>query len=386
VVLGKEGQIRLALACLLARGHLLIEDIPGIGKTTLAKALALVLGLDFKRVQFTNDLLPSDVLGVSVYDAPSSAFVFHPGPVFTNVLLADEINRGTPRTQSALLEVMEEQQVSLDASTRLLPRPFFVLATQNALDQAGTYPLPESQMDRFLIRLSMGYPARDEDRFKFAAKKGERLVIRARSAALGFPADAVLKLEDGQGKQLARDDDGGEGPDAKLVWTAPADGSYVVSVADLFHKGGEDYVYRLEVDHARPAFKAALESDALRIEAGKTTEIKIKVMRVNDRKGELLARVKHLPPGVTAPEVKVTEKGGEVKLVLTATADAKPANGPIQIEVAATDPKDTRVWRATRDLKDKDARGDLLVSETDQVWLTVSPAAPEKPKVAAKKK
>jgi MoxR-like ATPase len=163
VVLGKSGQIRLGLACLLARGHLLIEDIPGIGKTTLAKALALVLGLDFKRVQFTNDLLPSDVLGVSVYDAPSSAFVFHPGPVFTNVLLADEINRGTPRTQSALLEVMEEQQVSLDASTRLLPRPFFVLATQNALDQAGTYPLPESQLDRFLLRISLGYPDLDAE-------------------------------------------------------------------------------------------------------------------------------------------------------------------------------------------------------------------------------
>lgn len=158
VILGKDRQIRLALTCLLARGHLLIEDIPGIGKTTLAKALAVVLGLEFKRVQFTNDLLPGDVLGVSVFDAPRAAFVFHPGPVFTNVLLADEINRGTPRTQSALLEVMEERQVSLDAETRILPRPFFVLATQNALDQAGTYPLPESQLDRFLFRISLGYP------------------------------------------------------------------------------------------------------------------------------------------------------------------------------------------------------------------------------------
>ncbi len=193
VVLGKEGQIRLALACLLARGHLLIEDIPGIGKTTLAKALALVLGLDFKRVQFTNDLLPSDVLGVSVYDAPSSAFVFHPGPVFTNVLLADEINRGTPRTQSALLEVMEEQQVSLDASTRLLPRPFFVLATQNALDQAGTYPLPESQLDRFLLRISLGYPDLDAE-----------LKLLGRSQNAGRPvlpdslmsASEVLDLQD----------------------------------------------------------------------------------------------------------------------------------------------------------------------------------------------
>lgn len=193
VVLGKPVQIRLALACLLARGHLLIEDIPGIGKTTLAKALAVVLGLDFKRVQFTNDLLPADVLGVSVYDAAEASFVFHPGPVFTNVLLADEINRGTPRTQSALLEVMEEQQVSLDANTRLLPRPFFVLATQNALDQAGTYPLPESQLDRFLLRISLGYPDLDAE-----------LELLGRSQNAGRPvlpdrvmgADAVLDLQD----------------------------------------------------------------------------------------------------------------------------------------------------------------------------------------------
>lgn len=163
VVLGKDRQIRLALTCLLARGHLLIEDIPGIGKTTLAKSLAVVLGLEFKRVQFTNDLLPGDVLGVSVFDATMAEFVFHPGPVFTNVLLADEINRGTPRTQSALLEVMEEQQVSLDSSTRPLPLPFFVLATQNALDQAGTYPLPESQLDRFLFRLNLGYPSQEAE-------------------------------------------------------------------------------------------------------------------------------------------------------------------------------------------------------------------------------
>lgn len=158
VILGKPNQIRLALTCLLARGHLLIEDIPGIGKTTLAKALAMVLGLDFKRVQFTNDLLPGDVLGVSVFNTLSASFVFHPGPAFTHVLLADEINRGSPRTQSALLEIMEERQVSLDNETRPLPDPFFVLATQNALDQAGTYPLPESQLDRFLLRISLGYP------------------------------------------------------------------------------------------------------------------------------------------------------------------------------------------------------------------------------------
>jgi MoxR-like ATPase len=193
VVLGKDTQLRLSLACLLARGHLLIEDIPGIGKTTLAKALAVVLGLEFKRVQFTNDLLPADVLGVSVFDAAESSFVFHPGPVFTNVLLADEINRGTPRTQSALLEVMEEQQVSLDNSTRLLPRPFFVLATQNALDQAGTYPLPESQLDRFLFRISLGYPDLDSE-----------LELLGRSQSAGRPvlpeavsnADEVLDLQE----------------------------------------------------------------------------------------------------------------------------------------------------------------------------------------------
>lgn len=163
VILGKPNQIRLALTCLLARGHLLIEDIPGIGKTTLAKSLATVLGLDFKRVQFTNDLLPGDVLGVSVFDTLSASFVFHPGPAFTHVLLADEINRGTPRTQSALLEIMEERQVSLDNETRPLPDPFFVLATQNAVDQAGTHPLPESQLDRFLLRISLGYPDLDAE-------------------------------------------------------------------------------------------------------------------------------------------------------------------------------------------------------------------------------
>jgi 4-hydroxy-tetrahydrodipicolinate reductase len=155
-VLGKELPIRLALACLLARGHLLIEDIPGIGKTTLAKAMAEVLGLGFTRVQFTNDLLPADILGASVYK--DGAFVFHPGPIFTHILLADEINRGTPRTQSALLEAMEERQISIDGTTYPLPEPFCVLATQNAQDLSGTAPLPESQLDRFLVRIHLGYP------------------------------------------------------------------------------------------------------------------------------------------------------------------------------------------------------------------------------------
>jgi len=160
VVLGKEKQIRLALTCLFAKGHLLIEDIPGIGKTTLAKVLSVCLGLKFQRVQCTSDMLPGDILGFTVYDKKSGSFEFHSGPIFTNVLLADEINRTTPKTQSALLEAMEEQQVTIEGQTRKLDEPFFVIATQNPLEHSGTYPLPESQMDRFLMRISIGYPGR----------------------------------------------------------------------------------------------------------------------------------------------------------------------------------------------------------------------------------
>lgn len=158
ILLGKEPQIRLALCCLFARGHLLIEDLPGMGKTTLSHALAAVLGLSWKRVQFTSDLLPADILGVSVYDVNDASFSFHPGPIFTQLLLADEINRTTPRTQSALLEAMAEGQVTIEGETRPLPQPFFVIATQNPIHQSGTYPLPESQLDRFLMRLELGYP------------------------------------------------------------------------------------------------------------------------------------------------------------------------------------------------------------------------------------
>ncbi|PKO25914.1 MAG: AAA family ATPase [Betaproteobacteria bacterium HGW-Betaproteobacteria-8] len=164
VILGKDRQIRMALACILARGHLLIEDLPGMGKTTLAHALAQVLGLKFSRVQFTSDLLPADILGVSVYDRNSATFKFHPGPVFTNILLADEVNRATPKTQSALLEVMEEGQVTIEGETRLLPQPFFVIATQNPTHHIGTFPLPESQLDRFLMRIELGYPDADSER------------------------------------------------------------------------------------------------------------------------------------------------------------------------------------------------------------------------------
>lgn len=158
IILGKHNQIRLATACLLARGHLLIEDIPGMGKTTLALALAKVLGLGFQRVQFTSDLLPADVVGISIFDREKNGFVFHPGPVFAQVLLADEINRATPKTQSALLEAMEERQVTADGITRDLPQPYFVIATQNPAHQIGTFQLPESQLDRFLMCLSLGYP------------------------------------------------------------------------------------------------------------------------------------------------------------------------------------------------------------------------------------
>tara|TARA_R110002049_G_scaffold9778_15_gene49006 strand:- start:1706 stop:2671 length:966 start_codon:yes stop_codon:yes gene_type:complete len=164
IILGKDEQIELALACLLAKGHLLIEDLPGLGKTILAQSLARVLGLSFSRIQFTSDLLPADILGVSVFRKTSGEFEFQPGPVFAQLVLADEVNRATPKAQSALLEAMEEQQVSVDGNTRRLPAPFFVVATQNPADQIGTFPLPESQLDRFLMRLELGYPDAESER------------------------------------------------------------------------------------------------------------------------------------------------------------------------------------------------------------------------------
>jgi len=164
IILGKDRQLRLAVACMLAHGHLLIEDVPGVGKTTLAHALAKSLGLQFQRVQFTSDMLPADVLGVSIYDRETGKFKFHPGPIFSQFLLADEVNRATPKTQSALLEAMEEQQVTMDAETHPLPQPFFVIATQNPSNQIGTFALPESQLDRFLMRTEIGYPDRAAER------------------------------------------------------------------------------------------------------------------------------------------------------------------------------------------------------------------------------
>ena len=205
VVLGKERQIRLATACLLARGHLLIEDLPGVGKTTLAHVLAQVLGLEFKRIQFTSDLLPADILGVSIYQPETQRFHFHRGPVFSQLVLADEINRATPKTQSALLEAMEERQVSSDGMTLKLPEPFFVIATQNPHHLIGTFPLPESQLDRFLMRIELGYPdARAErallkgrDRRDLLAEiprviDGATLLLLQQQAAALHASDALI--------------------------------------------------------------------------------------------------------------------------------------------------------------------------------------------------
>jgi len=178
VVLGKGPQVRLAFACLLAGGHLLIEDLPGVGKTTLAHALAVTLDLSFQRIQFTSDLLPSDIIGVSVYEREGAQFRFHPGPLFAQLVLADEINRATPKTQSALLEAMAEQQVTADGVTHALPAPFFVVATQNPLELAGTYPLPDSQLDRFMLRIGLDYPDREAERALLAASDRRELIAQ----------------------------------------------------------------------------------------------------------------------------------------------------------------------------------------------------------------
>lgn len=180
LVLGKPRQVRLAFVALFSDGHLLIEDLPGLGKTTLAHSLASTLGLGFQRIQFTSDLLPADVVGVSIFDPQARRFDFHPGPVFTEVLLADEINRAPPRTQSALLEAMAEHQVTVDGTTHALPDPFFVIATQNPVDLSGTYPLPDSQLDRFLLRLGLGYPDQAAERALLAGEDRRALIAQAR--------------------------------------------------------------------------------------------------------------------------------------------------------------------------------------------------------------
>jgi MoxR-like ATPase len=187
IILGKEKTIRLALSCMLAQGHLLIEDQPGVGKTTLANVLANLLGLSLQRIQFTSDLLPADILGVSVYSRETESFSFHPGPIFAQLILADEVNRATPRAQSALLEAMEEQQVTTEGVTRILPDPFFVIATQNPSNQIGTFPLPESQLDRFMMRLKLGYP--DTKAERELLKGRDRRELLAETAAVITPAN-----------------------------------------------------------------------------------------------------------------------------------------------------------------------------------------------------
>ena len=193
VIIGKQQQVKLALSCLLANGHLLIEDLPGMGKTTLSHALARVLGLDYSRIQFTSDLLPADMLGINIFDNNEQKFRFHPGPIFSQLVLADEINRASPKTQSALLEAMEEQQISLDGETHPLPSPFFVIGTQNPMHQSGTYPLPESQLDRFLMRIQLGYPDH----------QAEKQMLQQQQETVVNNLEAVITVQEFQAAQLS---------------------------------------------------------------------------------------------------------------------------------------------------------------------------------------
>ncbi|MAX54277.1 MAG: AAA family ATPase [Alcanivoracaceae bacterium] len=249
VVLGKEEQLKLALTCLMANGHLLIEDLPGMGKTTLAHALARVFQLDYRRVQFTSDMLPADILGVSVFDPKSQDFSLREGPVFTQLLLADEINRATPKTQGALLEAMEERQVTLDGVSRKLPEPFFVVATQNPVDQAGTFVLPESQLDRFLMRISLGYPAPEVERNLLA---GGDLRSQVRNHKAVISSEGLIKLTRMVDKVRATDElidyvqrllDATRSDDRFVAGLSPRAGLGLLKAARAWALiGGRDYV------------------------------------------------------------------------------------------------------------------------------------------------
>ncbi|MEN6540885.1 MAG: AAA family ATPase, partial [Mizugakiibacter sp.] len=199
ILLGKQRQVKLAFACLVAGGHLLLEDVPGVGKTTLAHALAATFDLSFQRIQFTSDLLPSDIIGVSVFEREAGSFRFHPGPIFAQLLLADEINRATPKTQSALLEAMAEYQVTVDGQTHPLPQPFFVVATQNPLDLAGTFPLPDSQLDRFMLRLSLDYPGAEAERALLTGDDRRDLIVRLKPCLAAADAEALRQQSRGGG-------------------------------------------------------------------------------------------------------------------------------------------------------------------------------------------
>ena len=237
IILGKDRQIRLAIACLVARGHLLIEDIPGVGKTMLAHALATSLGLAFQRIQFTSDLLPADIIGVSVYNRDTGGFQFHSGPIFSQVVLADEVNRATPKAQSALLEAMEEHQVTAEGETRRLPEPFFVIATQNPSYQIGTFPLPESQLDRFLMRIQLGYPDSDAERALLQGENRRDLLATLR------PAMAPQELADLQLR-------------AQEIHTSDALFDYVQALTDHTRRSA-DYVHGLSPRAALALLHAA---------------------------------------------------------------------------------------------------------------------------------